>query len=87
MIHLYIYFKQENAKKNLYFLLLFCGIVLRKTQLVENTLRRNASFRSCAYWEKKEYPRMFLGTILLKKVAIRNAKIFVPALVNLLIRW
>jgi hypothetical protein len=38
MIHLYIYFKQENAKKNLYFFfsVAFAVFVLRKTQLAEN---------------------------------------------------
>jgi hypothetical protein len=46
MIHLYIYFKQENAKKNLYFsvAVFFAVFVLRKTQLWENYYsRRNAS--------------------------------------------
>jgi hypothetical protein len=64
-----------------FLLLFFCG--------AQNTVRENyyqgGMRKSCAYWEKK-YPRMFLGTILLK-VAI-SAKIFVSCIgFNLLIRW
>jgi hypothetical protein len=47
MIHLYIYFKQENAKKSIFFFCCcFAVFVLRKTQLAENYYsRRNASFQ------------------------------------------
>jgi hypothetical protein len=65
MIHLYIYFKQENAKK-IYIFSVFCGIVFCKTQLAGKLLRRNASSGSHVHIGKKQYPRMFLGTILLK---------------------
>jgi hypothetical protein len=86
MIHLYIYFKQENAKKNLFFLLLFCGICFaQNTVSGKLLLRRNLFRKSRAYW-KKQYPRMFLGTILLN-CHQETLKYLFPALVfNLLIR-
>jgi hypothetical protein len=60
MIHLYIYFKQENAKKNLYF---FC-VPLSGSHV---------------HIGKKQYPRMFLGTILLKGCH-QETKIFVSCI-------
>jgi hypothetical protein len=79
MIHLYIYFKQENAKKNLCFfsVAVFLRYLFKTHKAGKLLLRRNASFKSCILG-KKQYPRMFLGTILLK-VAIRN-KIFVSCI-------
>jgi hypothetical protein len=85
MIHLYIYFKQENAKKIYIFLLFFCGVLFAQTQLWKIT-QGGMPRKSRAYWEK-QYPRMFLGTILLKGCHQEMLKYLFPALVfNLLIR-
>jgi hypothetical protein len=88
MIHLYIYFKQENAKKNLYFsVAVFLRYLFCKTQLAENYYRRNASFRkSCAYWEKTVSSDVS-GNYLIKGCHQEMLKYLFPALVfNLLIR-
>jgi hypothetical protein len=85
MIHLYIYFKQENAKKiYIFFLLLFFAVCFAQNTVTGNLPRRNALPEvTCIF--KKQYPRMFLGTIL-KRLPSGNAK-YCPALVfNLLIR-
>jgi hypothetical protein len=53
MIHLYIYFKQENAKKNLYFFSV--AVFLRylfKTHKQENYYSGGMPLSSHAYWEK-----------------------------------
>jgi hypothetical protein len=76
MIHLYIYFKQENAKKNLYFsvAVFFAVFVLRKTQLI--TTQEECLFRkSCAYW--KTVSSDVSGNYLIKRLPSGNAKIFV----------
>jgi hypothetical protein len=51
MIHLYIYFKQENAKK-IYIFAVFLVFVLRKTQLWKITTKEECPWKSRAYWEK-----------------------------------
>jgi iron complex outermembrane receptor protein len=79
MIHLYIYFKQENAKKNLYFFfsVFFAVFVLRKTQLRKITTKEECLFRkSCAYWEKTVSSDVS-GNYLVKRLPSGNAKIFV----------
>jgi hypothetical protein len=77
MIHLYIYFKQENAKKIYIFCCFFAVFVLRKTQLGKITTRRNASFGSRAYWEKTVSSDVS-GNYLIKPSG--NAKIFVSCI-------
>jgi hypothetical protein len=84
MIHLYIYFKQENAKKIYIFCCFFAVFVLRKTQLGK-LLQGGMPLSEVVHIGKKQYPRMFLGTILLSHQ--ETLKYLFPALVfNLLIR-
>jgi hypothetical protein len=55
MIHLYIYFKQENAKKNLCFFsvaVFFAVFVLRKTVMGKLLIKEECLFRSHVYWGK-----------------------------------
>jgi hypothetical protein len=69
---LYIYFKQENAKKiYIFFLLLFfCGICFAQNTVMEN-YQGGMPLPEVTHIGKKQYPRMFLGTILLK-ITIRK---------------
>jgi hypothetical protein len=89
MIHLYIYFKQENAKKIYIFSVavflryLFCAKHSYGKITTQGGMPLSGSH---AYWEK-QYPRMFLGTILFKGYHQEMLKYLFPALVfNLLIR-
>jgi iron complex outermembrane receptor protein len=81
MIHLYIYFKQENAKKNLcFFCCCFFVFVLRKTQLWENYYsRRNASSGSHVHIGKTVSSDVS-GNYLIKRLPSGNAKIFVSCI-------
>jgi hypothetical protein len=69
-----------------FLLLFFFGICFAQNTVSGKLLLKEEFFRkSCAYWEK-QYPRMFLGTILLKGCHQEMLKYLFPALVfNLLI--
>jgi iron complex outermembrane receptor protein len=73
MIHLYIYFKQENAKKNLYFFCCcFAVFVLRKTQLGKITTQGGMPLSgSHVHIGKKTVSSDVSGNYLIK-VAIRK---------------
>jgi hypothetical protein len=85
---LYIYFKQENAKKNLFFsVAVFCGICFAQNTVSGKIYSRRCLFRkSRAYW-KKTVSSDVSGNYLIKGCHQEMLKYLFPALVfNLLIR-
>jgi hypothetical protein len=78
MIHLYIYFKQENAKKIYVFSVAVAVFVLRKTQLAENYYSEECLFPVTCILEKTVSSDVS-GTILLR-LPSGNVKIFVSCI-------